>query len=101
MLHGDKYVDIIEHMHISYAYCISWSLCSLGNMLFRCDLFAIKTSSSFPTFIQNRDAARGETILPNFQDATKYKSDQNKRKYKTEWQKKLAHSKAYGIKNRK
>ena len=57
------------------------------------------TSSSFPTFIQNRDAARGETILPNFQDATKYKSDQNKRKYKTEWQKKLAHSKAYGIKN--
>ena len=47
------------------------------------------TSSSFPTFIQNRDAARGETILPNFQDATKYKSDQNKRKYKTEWQKNL------------
>ena len=81
---------------------ISWSLCSLGNMLFRCNLFANQNnSSSFPTFIQNRDAARGETILPNFQDATKYKSDQNKRKYKTECQKKLAHSKAYGIKNRK
>ena len=72
---------------------ISWSLCSLGNMLFRCNLFANQNnSSSFPTFIQNRDVARGETILPNFQDATKYKPHYKIRKYKTEWQKKLAYS---------
>ena len=40
---------------------ISWSLCSQGNMLFRCNLFANRnTSASFPTFtsIENGDVSR-------------------------------------------